>query len=125
MLLCTAALCSSLPPFLSHLFSLLPLFFISLSSLIFLFPPFLLLPCLLPPKVPESGELGKMEQFSDHYVVELSAVSSSGQDAIAAELKAFADQLKPYPNCMSVISCHTGAWELSVVVSCICVVHWR
>lgn len=52
--------------------------------------------CFLPPKVPESGELSKVEPFSDHYVVELSAMSSSGQDAIAAELKSFADQLKPY-----------------------------
>ena len=40
--------------------------------------------------------MSKVEPFSDHYVVELSAMSSSGQDAIAAELKSFADQLKPY-----------------------------
>ena len=35
--------------------------------------------------------------LSPLYLVELSAVTPSGQDSIESEMKAFADHLKPYP----------------------------
>ena len=34
---------------------------------------------------------------SSRYLVELSALTLSGHDAIGSEMKAFAEQLKPYP----------------------------
>lgn len=44
----------------------------------------------------ESGELDSAQLLFDRHLVELSAVTSSGQDIIGNEMRAFADQLKPY-----------------------------
>ncbi|XP_064384123.1 mediator of RNA polymerase II transcription subunit 18-like [Halichondria panicea] len=35
--------------------------------------------------------------LSEHYLVELSAVTTSGHDNVGMEMRAFAEQLKPYP----------------------------
>ena len=44
-----------------------------------------------------SGDLDPSQPLSSLHLVELSAVTPSGQDTIEAEMKAFADHLKPYP----------------------------
>ncbi len=37
------------------------------------------------------------QSLSDHYLVELSAVTLSGHDNVGMEMRQFAEQLKPYP----------------------------
>ena len=57
------------------------------------------LPPSLPPSQPsDSGDPETAQAVSDHYLVELSALTASGQDTIGTEMKAFADHLKPYPH---------------------------
>lgn len=45
----------------------------------------------------EGGELEGAQAVFERHLVELSAVTSTGQDAIGGEMRNFADQLKPYP----------------------------
>jgi mediator of RNA polymerase II transcription subunit 18 len=45
----------------------------------------------------ESGDVESAQPFSNNYLVELSAVAASGQDAIGNEMKTFAEHLKSYP----------------------------
>ena len=45
----------------------------------------------------DSGDVDSARLFSQNYLVEMSAVASSGQDAISGEMKNFAEHLKPYP----------------------------
>ena len=72
-------------------------------------PPFYLFICLFsflplpllppPPSQPgESGDLEGAQPVFERYLVELSAITSSGQDLIGNEMRMFADQLKPYPS---------------------------
>ena len=46
-----------------------------------------------------TGDLDPSQPLSALHLVELSAVTPSGQDTIESEMKAFADHLKPYPCC--------------------------
>ena len=43
------------------------------------------------------GDLDTASTVSSRYLVELSALTLSGHDAVGNEMKAFAEQLKPYP----------------------------
>ena len=45
----------------------------------------------------DNGELEGAQTVSDHYLVELSAITPSGQDLIENDMRIFAEQLKPYP----------------------------
>lgn len=45
----------------------------------------------------ETGDPESAQPFSSNYLVEMSALASSGQDAIGTEMKSFAEHLKPYP----------------------------
>ena len=44
------------------------------------------------------GDLETASTVSSRYLVELSALTFSGHDAVGSEIKAFAEQLKPYPS---------------------------
>lgn len=44
---------------------------------------------------PQTGQLADNHPVTNSYLVELSVVAPSGQDGLAEEVKAFADQLKP------------------------------
>ena len=46
----------------------------------------------------DMGDLETASTVSNRYLVELSALTFSGHDAIGSEIKAFAEQLKPYPS---------------------------
>ncbi len=48
----------------------------------------------------ENGELEGAQPVFDRHLLELSAITPSGQDAIGNKMRAFADQLKPYPQNM-------------------------
>lgn len=45
----------------------------------------------------DTGDVESAQPFSSSYLVELSAVATSGQDAIGNEMKSFAEHLKSYP----------------------------
>ena len=45
----------------------------------------------------DAGDLDTASTISSRYLVEFSAITASGHDAIGSEMKAFAEQLKPYP----------------------------
>lgn len=53
----------------------------------------------LPATQSVTGDLDPSQPLSALHLVELSAVTPSGQDTIESEMKAFADHLKPYPCC--------------------------
>ena len=46
----------------------------------------------------DMGDLETASTVSSRYLVELSALTFSGHDAVGSEIKAFAEQLKPYPS---------------------------
>ena len=73
-------------------------------------PPLLTSPLLSPhPQPTDSGDPDTAQAVFDHYLVELSALTASGQDTIGTEMKAFADHLKPYPHHTSQLL-HSGSW---------------
>ena len=45
----------------------------------------------------EGAGVAGAQLLSEHYLVELSAVTTSGHDNVGMEMRAFAEQLKPYP----------------------------
>ena len=47
------------------------------------------------------GDLETASTVSSRYLVEMSALTYSGHDAVGSEMKAFAEQLKPYPSLLS------------------------
>ena len=56
----------------------------------------------------EGEGLENAQSLSDHYLVEMSAVTTSGHDTVGAEMRAFAEQLKPYPHeitCLLIMNC--------------------
>lgn len=48
----------------------------------------------------QPGGTENLDPVTLSYLVELSIVAPSGQEAIADEMKAFSEQLKPYPSIM-------------------------
>ena len=49
------------------------------------------------PQPTEGGDADSAQPFSPHHLVELSAITPSSVDTTGSEVKAFAEQLKPYP----------------------------
>lgn len=49
------------------------------------------------PQPTEGGDAESAQPFSPHHLVELSAITPSSVDSTGSEVKAFAEQLKPYP----------------------------
>eukprot|EP00794_Sanderia_malayensis_P006926 gene6926-7704_t len=48
-------------------------------------------------RVPNRGDVIRIQPLTDSYLVELTATSGVQQDDLAEEMKAFAEHLKPYP----------------------------